>query len=408
MARSDGPAAHGVSVAFLRPLADVLGRLGEDGRAFLDALGVAAELAPETFVAGARVDGALDEIAARRRDPSFALTLVHAAAARPLGMFGHMVWLSGTLRDALARATRLFAMVSRRTALDLEVNGAIATLRQQPHTHRGRILTEFPFASFAQRARVATSGAFALRSVRFAHAGESTAAYRELFGVPVVFGAQRDELELAADQLELPLASADAMTAAVLEERIAVLAATATVQGPFVERARRAIAELEGTVTLTALAQRLALGERTLRRRLEREGLTMRTLVDGVRLERARAMLAAGKLGQGDGVRPRVLRAERLQPRLQAVDRRGPARAQLTVSAVMPLAGPVIAGRPPRVSAPARCARSPCPSSSSSTPPVAAPPPRPNRHPPTPRRPRSRSRPSRRRRARVPRSSTAT
>lgn len=293
MARPD-PVAHGVSVAFLRPLAAVLVRLDEDGAAFLAALGVPADMAPQAFVAGERVDAVLDEIAARRRDPSLALTLVTAASARPLGMFGHMVWLSGTLRDALERATRLFAMVSHRTALSLEVTGPIATLSQQPHAHRGRILAEFPFASFAQRARAATSGRFALRAVRFAHAGTCTPAYRELFGVEVTFGARRDELELAADQLELPLASADAMTSAVLEERIAELAATPPGHATFAERARQAIAALEGPVTLTALARRLALGERTLRRRLGREGLSMRTLVDGVRLERARAMLAAG------------------------------------------------------------------------------------------------------------------
>src|SRR5512139_2336924 len=111
------PAVRGVSAAFLRPLADLLARIGEDGPGFLRALGVDDQTAPETFVAGDRVDALLDELATRRRDPSFALTLVDAAAARPLGLFGHMVWLSGTLRDAITRATRLFAMVSRRTLL---------------------------------------------------------------------------------------------------------------------------------------------------------------------------------------------------------------------------------------------------------------------------------------------------
>jgi len=84
------------------------------------------------------------------------------------------------------------------------------------------------------------------------------------------------------------------MTSAVLEERIAELAATPSGPATFAERARQAIAELEGPVTLTTLARRLSLGERTLRRRLGSEGLSMRALVDGVRLERARAMLAAG------------------------------------------------------------------------------------------------------------------
>src|SRR5687768_5614616 len=113
-------ASDGISVALLRPLAGLFDGLDADGAAFLTALGIDAATTPETYVAGHRVDRLLDAIAARRRDPAFALVLAQASMARPLGLFGHMVWLSGTLRDAITRAVRFYGMVSRRTRLTFD------------------------------------------------------------------------------------------------------------------------------------------------------------------------------------------------------------------------------------------------------------------------------------------------
>jgi AraC-like DNA-binding protein len=287
--------ARGVSVALLRPLAELLGRLDVDAAEFLASLGVAADMPPDAYIAADRVDACLAEIAARRRDPAFALTLARTAVVRPLGLFGHMVWTSGTVRDALSRAVQFYSMITRRSTLTLDEANGIATVRQRPAVPgmpRGRILTEFPFASFALRAREATGGALALRAVRFTHAGESTQAYRDVFGVRVTFGARCDELELAVSQLELPLASADPITSAVLEQGVARLAASPG--SAFVDRVRRAIGDVQGAVTLLAIAERLATSERTLRRRLEAEGHTLRELADDVRRERADAMLAGG------------------------------------------------------------------------------------------------------------------
>lgn len=286
-----------VSVALLRPLSELLGRLDVDGAAFLAALGVDAETPPETYVAAERVDVQLEALAAARGDPAFALTLAQTAAVRPLGLFGHMVWTSGTVRDAVTRAVRFYAMISRRSTLAFDETGPVARLRNVPaiaNTPRGRILTEFPLASFSLRAREVTGGKLALRAVRFRHAGEAPMRYREVFGVPVEFGAAVDELELDVAHLALPLASADPITSAVLEEKIAQLAAAPSVRSPFVERVRRAAGELDGPVTLAAIATQLATSERTLRRQLEREGTSLRALADDARRERADAMLAAG------------------------------------------------------------------------------------------------------------------
>jgi AraC-like DNA-binding protein len=288
---------QGISVALLRPLAELLGRLDLDGAAFLASLGVDEQAAPNTYVAAAEVDARLAAIAADRGDPAFALTLVRLAASRPLGLFGHLVWLSGTLRDALERAVKFYAMVSRRTTLVLEERDGIATIRSRPvdkDTPRGRILTEFPFASLALRARDATGGAFAIRAMRFAHAGEPSAAYDEVFRAPVTFGARFDELEMDAAQLDLRLSTADPITSAAIESKVAQLTADAA-RNPVIERVRRAAAANLADGSPTAIAKQLGISARTLRRQLEQQGLTLRGVVDDVRRERAEELLAAGR-----------------------------------------------------------------------------------------------------------------
>jgi AraC-like DNA-binding protein len=289
--------SHGISVALLRPLADLLGRLDVDRGAFLASLGIDDHTSAETYVAGEVVDAAFEAVAAERGDPALALTLAKAATERPVGMFGHMVWLSGTVRDALTRAVKFYAMVTRRTQLTLVESGGVARLRQHPveGAVRGRTLTEYAFASVALRARAATGGAFALRAVRFAHAGQVGTAYREVFAAPVTFGAPFDEIEFDVAQLDLPLAGADPITSAALEVKVAELAANAPGRSPLLDKVRRAAAaDLAQPITFVVIAKRLGVSARTLRRQLEREGATLRRLVDEVRRERADVLLAAG------------------------------------------------------------------------------------------------------------------
>ena len=291
-------ATHGISVALLRPLAELLGRLDVDSAAFLAALGVDETMPPNTYVPATEVDDQLAQIATHRSDPAFALTLARASLVRPLGLFGHLVWLSGTVRDAVERAAKFYLVVTRRTTLTLDDTPPISTLRMLPVSRtakRGRILTELPFASLALRARDATGGAFALRSVRFMHAGEPGPAYADVFRAPVAFNAGGDEIEMDTTQLDLRLASADPITSAALEAKVAQLTASGAARSVFVEKVRRAVAaNLATSLAPTAIAKALGISTRTLRRHLEHEGLSLRIALDDVRRERADTLLASG------------------------------------------------------------------------------------------------------------------
>ena len=130
--------------------------------------------------------------------------------------------------------------------------------------------------------------------MRFAHGGEASAAYADVFRAPVTFGAKHDELELDAAQLSLRLASADPTTSQILEDKVAQLVA-APAQDGFLARVRGAVlARLDVDPSPETIAAALGMSSRTLRRHLEERGLTARAVVDGIRRERADALLAAG------------------------------------------------------------------------------------------------------------------
>ncbi len=296
--------SHGNSVVLLRPLASVLCRLGIDGDRFLADVGVDESTPPDAYVPNVLVDRSLDAIALSRRDETFGLTIAREAVARPpLGLFGNLVWLSGTLRDALTRGARFYSLITRRATLSLDVadggRDAVLTQRLLEGATRGNILTDYLFASLVLRARAAAGQAFHVRAMRFAHSARSVAPYEDLFRTRVTFDGERaggiDALTLDASLLDLPLASADPFTAAAIEAEVSqrVRAATSL---PLVDNLRTAVrAELRaGRPSVASIARRLGVGGRVLRRRLEDQRLSLRAIVASVQRDRASELLADG------------------------------------------------------------------------------------------------------------------
>jgi AraC-like DNA-binding protein len=295
--------SHGNSVLLLRPLAAVLTRLGEDGDAFLDSLGVSQSATPDTYVVGAKVDAALEALARRRGDPTFSLTLAREAVVRPLGLYGHVIWLSGTMRDALTRAVRFYSLVSQRATLALAprtADTAALSRRARTDASQGRILVEFTFASLVLRARAASGDRFAASEMRFAHGTQDKAPYEQLFGAKVLFESGADEMLMKSSMLDLPLASADPFTAEAVEAQARELLARAaqpeeSTLADLVRDAVRAEIALARQPSRASVARALGLGDRSLGRRLQEEELSLRELVAEVQRERATELMAAGR-----------------------------------------------------------------------------------------------------------------
>ena len=113
LAFAEGP---GATVANPVPSAVITGLVGATKSPFLEvrfeatyALGVLGPPLVRTGAfreARAAVDRLIEDLAASRGDPTFGLTLARAAVVRNLGLFGHMVWLSGTVRSPFVDRVR--------------------------------------------------------------------------------------------------------------------------------------------------------------------------------------------------------------------------------------------------------------------------------------------------------------
>jgi AraC-like DNA-binding protein len=283
---------HGLSLVLLRPLAQVIARIGGDSAQFLKDLGVDASSPEDAQVDAALADRVLAELGAARGDPAFGLTLARTAVTYPLGFFDHLVWPGATVRDALERSSRFYALLTSRSTLVLEERDGSATIVQRIATGapRGTVLTEFAFASFVLRARRA-AGTLKVRALRFMHTAD-LAIYTDLFDAPVTFGEREDALDLDSIELARVLGTADATTARVLEEQ----AVRMTKAPSFLDGVRDAIRRglREPNNDLPALAETLGISERTLQRRLSEHGTSLRDLIDDVRKEEAIRLLRSG------------------------------------------------------------------------------------------------------------------
>ena len=141
----------------------------------------------------------------------------------------------------------------------------------------------------------ATGGVMPLREVTFAHAaGYPVAAYEQLFGVPVQFGAPETALWLPREALATPLAGRDPMLRRYLETHAEqLLAALPARVPPVVSQIREAVlCELATSgAELARVARRVAMSARTVQRRLEEAGTSYQDVVDDVRASMAQALL---------------------------------------------------------------------------------------------------------------------
>lgn len=208
------------------------------------------------------------------------------------GLVGFVVMTSATLDEAFDHFIRYIGLWTDEPKFER----AGATVRATYH-HRFadspgmRLGTEASFTEVIQAARLLTQRRIVPRAVRYAHqAPADVSAHEAFFGVAVEFGAAENALELAPEDLALPLARADAQLSAFLREA-ANKALEQHGSGSLLDQARSIIAEelARGVPSIDVVARRLATSSRTLRRRLEEDGTSFRELLDATRADLARS-----------------------------------------------------------------------------------------------------------------------
>ena len=126
------------------------------------------------------------------------------------------------------------------------------------------------------------------------------AVLRELFldALPTTYDRTAERLTFPASYLDAPLPQANPAARALAVELCAALAGRRRGESPLVQQVRILLAQrIAHDASAAGVAAALALGERTLRRRLAEDGTSFQRLLDEVRISLAEQLLGTGSLG---------------------------------------------------------------------------------------------------------------
>ncbi len=284
-----------IAVGALRKLLAHCDEHGIDRARLLAAIGVeASSLADiDARVPVATLHAAWDFIVANKGRADGALFAPGYYQPGDYGLVGFVVMTSATFAEALGHFIRFIGLWTDEPRFVLDGTTVRLEFRHAFADGPGvRISTEAAFTELVQGARMVSQTHVVPRAVRIAHPGpRDTSGHRAFFGCNVEFEARAHELEWNPEDLALPLPRGDAQLGAYLRAEATRALERRGDPDAIVERVRAIVAEnlARELPSLDAVAKRLAVGTRTLRRRLADEGTSFRDLVDATRGELAKS-----------------------------------------------------------------------------------------------------------------------
>ena len=275
-------------------------------------------------------------------DPLFGLHFVARQKVETLGIAGYLAMASASGLDAVARVTHYQRLHKSELELVVDEARGVAHVVERPPPGTEpwpRHLAEAILGAIVFFLRRWSSARLTPIAVSFQHAAPAcAAAIADIFGCPAEFEAAANTATLPLAELRAPLDTADPQLAFYLEALAEKMLADLPAENAFAAAVRRAVAELlpSGDVTLSRAARRLALGERTVQRRLREAGLSFQSLVDAVRRDASHRLM-----------RDRRLSVEEVAYLLGFSDPRSFRRARLRWNALPDVSRSVLPSSPP-------------------------------------------------------------
>jgi len=198
-----------------------------------------------------------------------------------------------TLGDAISSASRYLALWTDEPGLRLHEDGLVEFVYRTTFVDRPglRCADESALAEILHGARQLLGNELAPIEVSFSHSSPALAAHETFFRAPVRFRRPGNSLRFSREQLDAKLPVPDPQLASFLRDLAErALDQRCDDEPPMLDQVRRIIAEdlRTGVPTLGQIAKRLAVSERTLRRRLLEDGHSFRELLDETRASLSR------------------------------------------------------------------------------------------------------------------------
>jgi AraC-like DNA-binding protein len=281
---------------------------GDPGRLIREfSLPATAETDPEAVLPLPALQAFFEAAEAAIADPFLG---IHVAAHFKRGTYGVLEysWRSApTIREAMARLVRCIALLNDFVVISLVERGDRAVLEQSIPGRPlcvGRHGNEFFIAAVLLQARSLSGAPFIPERVWFAHPApkDRSELFRLLGTSQVEFGGESNGMELGADLLALPIASADPTLLSLLDRCVDQDLALRASPSRFLGQVRQGIsAKLsEEPPSLAITARALRMSPRTLQRRIAAEGTSFQELVESVREELARVYVKDPKRSIGE------------------------------------------------------------------------------------------------------------
>lgn len=228
-------------------------------------------------------------------DPGFALRSGARVRITHFGMYGYALLASPSARQAIDFAIRYRALASPLIGLRFRLEGKEAVWSFDDVLGLGRssalfrFVFEFQLGTQLALHRDLLGAALSPIGVRASYAAPPHAAlYAELLGCPAAFDAGADELRFDAAWLDHPLAYANPITAAVVQETCDRLLAELHEAAGLAGRVASLLLQSPGRFPdVESVAGHLQMTSRTLRRRLQGEGTSYQQVLDAVRRQLA-------------------------------------------------------------------------------------------------------------------------
>jgi AraC-like DNA-binding protein len=240
-----------------------------------------------------------EEAIVRLRAPGFPIEVAETYRPETYGVISLMAVTSANLKEAAEKLIRFFRLWTADSSWQFEHDesgGRLVFVNPRDLGLGKRCAEEFSLAEMVNGIRYVTGDArWAPLEVRFAHARPNAEMTRHeaFFAAKLSFCCARSELVLRPSDLMKPMARADRLLAEFFEQHAQELLRRQGDTPDDIVRVKAAILDLmRGRVPrVEDVAAQLHIGGRTLRRRLDDQGKSFKTLVDETRSELARHYL---------------------------------------------------------------------------------------------------------------------
>ncbi|TKC87304.1 AraC family transcriptional regulator [Trinickia terrae] len=229
------------------------------------------------------------------RDPAIALRAGQRVHVTAYGMYGYALLSCASFAETMALSGTYVSVIGPLCDTTYTRDETAATYTSEPRYWPNpaddvyRFALEFAMSLHLTVARDLGGPSFRFTRLRFVYGAPAHAqAYDELFQCPVLFGQACNDLQYDAAWFEHPVALADPITYAMSCETCERLLREVNEGGGLAADIRRILHGQSGQFpSLEAMAERLSMHPRALRRKLESEHTSYRDLLAEVRMRLA-------------------------------------------------------------------------------------------------------------------------